>query len=92
MQSHAGEASLLVSLRRIKGLFPFKCKGASAVTTLNAAELPCQNPLIDTVNPNWWNNDKTQAKHAQCFVNQLWHFILSEIMWGMPKAASFHKY
>lgn len=93
MQSHAWRVqSPLVSLRRFKGLFQFKCKDASAVTILNAAELPYLNPLINTINPNWWSNDKTQAKSSQCFVNQLWRFIPSEITQGLPRAAFFHRH
>ena len=84
----------LVSLKRIKGLFPFKSKGVSVTTILNAVALAGLNPLINTVNPNRWNNDKIKAQFAQCFVNQhpLWHFIPSEITWGRLRASSFPKH
>lgn len=84
----------LVSLKRIKGLFPFKCKCVSIITVLYAVALPVLNPLINTVNPNWWNNDKRKAQFAQrlqYFVNQysLWHFIPSEITWAGPEPLPF---
>lgn len=84
----------LVSLKRIKGLSSFRCKGVSIIIPLNAVALAGLNPLINTVNPNWWNNDKRKAQFAQCFVNQhlLWHFIPSEITWGRPRASSFPKH
>lgn len=84
----------LVSLRRIKGPFPFKCQDVSLITILNAVVLAGLNPPINTVNPNWWNNDKTKAQFAQCLINQdpLWHFIPSEITRGRWRASSFPKH
>lgn len=63
--------TFLLLSERIKGLFPIESKGISTITVTDALQLAGLNPLINSIQLNWWNNGKRKAWSAQRFAPEI---------------------